>query len=178
MRTTYVKPETLAERFWPKVAFIPEHACWEWTASTTTFGYGQIYCGYRNLKSSQASWILHFGDIPNGLCILHRCDNTACVNPDHLFLGTQADNLADMARKGRATLDNAKLTWEQVMEIRASYIPGTGRADRGNGKELSIKYGVQMRQISRIGCGERWGNEASYCRYMKLKASAASRHRK
>lgn len=96
----------MEERFWPKVAKRGPDECWEWTASRTPQGYGKI--GRRKGESpaiaSRVSWEMHNGPIPDGLHVLHRCDNPPCVNPAHLFLGTNADNQRDMRAKGRGRL--------------------------------------------------------------------------
>lgn len=103
---------TLAARFWPKVnkdGPIPAHRpdlgpCWLWTASLGSNGYGQIGSGgtdWRPIGAHCASWLLHVGPIPDGLSVLHHCDVKRCVNPPHLFVGTAADNAADMWAKGR-----------------------------------------------------------------------------
>jgi hypothetical protein len=87
---------TLAERFAPRFGFAPS-GCWPWTGKIATNGYGYL----DNMLAHRASWLIHHGPIPEGLQVLHHCDNPRCVNPDHLWLGTQADNVADMMAKGR-----------------------------------------------------------------------------
>ncbi|MGW2169160.1 HNH endonuclease signature motif containing protein [Streptomyces sp. NPDC001705] len=89
------------ELFWPKVQWTRD-GCWEWGASRHRNGYGQFHLpGKRHALAHRASWLLLFGPIPDGLHVLHRCDNRPCVRPDHLFLGTRVDNMQDMAAKGR-----------------------------------------------------------------------------
>lgn len=95
------RPQTsLAERFWEKV--VKSEGCWEWSGARSKHGrYGIINVGGRSTKAHRVSWELNRGPIPPGAKVLHHCDNPPCVRPDHLFIGTQADNLADGRRKGR-----------------------------------------------------------------------------
>lgn len=124
---------TWEDRFWAKVDVRGEDECWVWTASVAGGGYGQF--GLRHGKTVPAhrlSWEMANGTIPDGLWILHRCDNKPCVNPNHLFLGTRQDNVDDMMAKGRHWIrpckgeqnGRAKLTDAQVKEIRARWATG------------------------------------------------------
>lgn len=126
--------EKFPSRFWKKV--VKTDSCWLWTGSKTVFGYGVIgigkHYGYKNLGAHVASWILHNGQIPKGLCVLHNCpggDNPACVNPAHLWIGTKKQNTNDMVKKGRGVFGNtfgernshSKLTEDDVRKIRKLY---------------------------------------------------------
>lgn len=143
MVTTHSIP-TLTEndtaRFWAKVnkdGPVPEHAphlgqCWVWTASVGSHGYGQFSILDQPFVTHRFSWMIHNGPIQSGLCVLHRCDNRPCINPDHLFLGTKKDNTKDMYKKGRQNSQapkgtqngNSKLTEDEVREIRDLYATG------------------------------------------------------
>lgn len=121
----------LQERFWENVD--KSEGCWDWTGYKS-HGYGRITVGpRRNQKTWSAhrlSWTLAFGEIPLGMVVCHRCDNPSCVRPDHLFIGTQQDNIRDMVAKGRhaigprrayargANVYGAKLSDDEVREVR------------------------------------------------------------
>lgn len=93
---------TFEERFWKYVLIGPK--CWIWTGKPGSGGYGRINrggCNGRNVRAHRASWEIHYGKIPDGMWVLHTCDNPLCVRPDHLFLGTHTDNMHDCIRKNR-----------------------------------------------------------------------------
>lgn len=112
-------------------------SCWLWTGGTRNRGYGQN-C---HRLAHRLVWEFTHGTIPDGMFVLHKCDIPACVNPDHLFLGTQADNVADMDRKGRGNRPGTKgeengqsiYTDEQVRAVRRMYGPPRGRGARNKG---------------------------------------------
>lgn len=146
------------ERFWRKVQKQGGDGCWLWTAGKRDFGYGQFHWftsagEYTTGRAHRFSWELHHGPIPKELCVLHTCDVPACVRPDHLWLGTRADNHRDMDAKGRRARQvirrgvrnaNAKLTDEKVREIR-------GLADSGmSGWSIARQFGVGQPCISDI----------------------------
>lgn len=140
--------KTTEERFWTKVEIIPFHECWEWIACKR-FGYGRFHTNGKSMSAHRISWQIHSGEIPKGLKVLHRCDNTSCVRPDHLFLGTQKDNVDDMCKKGRhhklkgSSHGASILNEEQVRNIRKEYMHLSQR-------ELARKYGVGKTTIAHI----------------------------
>lgn len=144
-------------RFWPKVDIRGADDCWLWTANIGSHGYGRI--GIDGVGGTETahrfSYELANGPVPPGLCVCHRCDVRACVNPAHLFLGTKADNSADMAEKGRQTSGEtnpqAKLTDQDVTEIRTRYAAG-GVLQR----ELAAHYEVAQAAISGIVNRRSW----------------------
>ena len=122
----------LRERFWEKVRYNPQSGCMEWTGSTIRRGYGMIggERGTQNRLATHVRYELETGlTVPKGFCVCHRCDNPRCVTFAHFFIGTLADNNRDKMNKGRqknlrgSATSNAKLTEEQVREIRRRYIP-------------------------------------------------------
>lgn len=131
-------------RFWDKVN--KTSGCWNWTAYRDSKGYGRCTIEGSNNRSHRVSWELHNGQIPDGLCVLHKCDNPRCVNPDHLFLGTKFENNRDRARKGRSF---TSLTPKQVLEIRET------PTFWGICNRLAEKFGVKHSCISRIRSGIR-----------------------
>lgn len=148
--------KSVAVRFWPKVR--KGDGCWEWTACVSTDGRGRIRLGRNSLGqmvAPRASWWLSLGD-PGDLMVCHHCDNPLCVRPDHLFLGTAADNSRDAKNKGRTAHNcgeragNAKLKQRDVDDIRAEAAAGTARP------ALAARFGVDLSCVCRIVNGKRW----------------------
>ncbi|MCX4703916.1 HNH endonuclease [Streptomyces sp. NBC_01352] len=151
--------EKFADRFWSKVD--PTGDCWLWTAHIKPQGYGQFTVRNEQFYGAHAvSYALVHGPIPPGKVVCHRCDNPPCVNPDHLFLGTQADNAADMIAKGRAPRTrgiaraNARLTDEAVQHIRS--------ASRYHGliRDLAAQFGVSTTTVRAVRNGRKWRHVA------------------
>jgi len=165
------KPKTIEERFWPKVE--KSDGCWLWRGGKGPRGYGWISLGRKNDGGESAhrvSWRLHFGEIPDGMFVCHRCDVRRCVNPTHLFLGTHEDNMRDMREKGRApsgdrhgrrinpacvpvgeAVGTAKLSDASVAEILATYFAGGAST-----VDLAARYGVAATTVQKIVRGEQW----------------------
>jgi len=94
--------ETLEQRLLRNMQKDPASGCWQWIGrSRTSTGYGKLGFQWRTYKAHRAAWLTWRGEIPKGLSVLHRCDNPLCINPEHLFLGTQEDNVRDCISKGR-----------------------------------------------------------------------------
>lgn len=148
---------TLQDRFWDKVRVSGPDACWNWAGSIVKSGYGSMYCSRAGTDyAHRVSWRLHWGTIPDGFFVCHHCDNRACVNPAHLFLGTQADNMRDMAIKGRrralAGAENAraKLVDESIPFVCLLSHIGLPKKDIG---EI---FGVSRRTVRAILDGTKW----------------------
>lgn len=147
------------KRFWEKVRVGGSRSCWDWKGHKHHKGHGQFYFRGRAHYAHRISWILTFGEILNGLCVLHHCDNPKCVNPFHLFLGTQQDNILDMISKGRdrrgifpgTKSPNAKLTEAKVKRIREFF-----EVEAATVRELSKMFNVSETLIRRIVKREAW----------------------
>lgn len=165
------KPMPLAARFWPKVdrnGAVPIHdpslaPCWLWTGGLYRQGYGRFFVAGKRRDASQAkahrvSYEIAHGKIPDGLGVLHRCDVRRCVNPAHLYLGTDADNARDRRERGRegdrsgGRNGRAKLTANDIYEIRKALADGETQTS------LGLRFGVSQKQISKIASGLAWSH--------------------
>lgn len=108
-----IQRPTTTDRFWAKVK--KSDACWEWQGGRLPHGYGRIVISRKEgaVRAHRFSWELHFGPIPDGMVICHRCDNPPCVRPDHLFVGTQSDNMRDCVNKGRLRIPEPGSRWRK-----------------------------------------------------------------
>lgn len=151
-----------AEFSWGRVDVRGEDECWPWLGATNVWGYGDcVYAGRRS-NASRAAYLDKNGGIQSGHVVCHRCDNPICCNPAHLFAATQAENLADCRRKGRARgqfkagrkhpKPTAKLTPEKVQEARSLYAAGVSQS------EIGRLWGIHSSTISRAIRGESWGD--------------------
>lgn len=149
----------LRARFEQHIERQPDPGCWLWAGARKRdkHPYGVWYVpGISERRTHRIAWRIYHGEIPDGLCVLHRCDVPECVNPRHLFLGTQGDNGADRNVKGRTRWNpdcrgekngNHRLTAEQVIAIRASREPGT---------VVGPRFGVSSTMIYYIRKNKNW----------------------
>ena len=140
------------DRFWTKVdrSGGPD-ACWEWMGARAPWGYGNAWISGVSRSAHRAAWEAVHGPISDGLWVLHRCDNPPCCNPAHLFLGTQADNMRDAARKGRVGVHNKKITEDDVRVIRSRVAAG-GEFHR----VIAADYGISLGQVGKIARRQIW----------------------
>ena len=144
---------SLKLRFEEKYIPATESGCWLWIAGKNWCGYGKIYVNGKTEGAHRISYQLYVGPIPDGLCVLHRCDVPSCVNPEHLFLGTNKDNTQDMVKKGRSARGEAhwssKLTTKDVCNIRIS-----------NDIQIILakRYGASQSTISDIKTNKIWSS--------------------
>jgi len=134
------------QRFHNKYEPVTESGCWIWTAATFHFGHGVFKLKGKTVKAHRVSYEIHVGEIPDGMCVLHKCDVPECVNPKHLFVGTKTDNAKDRDNKGRTTKGEqchlSKLSKQQVAEIRTlTYF---------SAKEIAKLYNVSAANIRTI----------------------------
>lgn len=152
-----------APRFWGRVDKSGD--CWLWTGGTSSGGYGAAtWPNGQQTTAHRVSWEITYGPIPDGMQVLHRCDNPACVRPDHLFLGTQQDNMDDMIAKGRKPMgcavlhapqngesnNNAKLTEDVVRRIKQRLAEGAHQCD------VAREFGATKTNVWAIAHGKSW----------------------
>lgn len=149
--------DSVERRFLAKVERRAPNECWPWTAGTTEHGYGRMSAaGHLNLKAPRVAFALAIGVSPGRFDVCHQCDNPACCNPEHLFLGKAVDNARDAVAKGRNVKPpvhkgnrhpRARLSAEAVHIIREGDLPST---------TLAAHFGVSQRHINRVRSGEGW----------------------
>ncbi len=149
------QPRPLIERFWEKVDIGEKNKCWQWMGSIDTRGYGSIGAdgGKPLIRAHRVAYEIAIGPIPVDLVVCHRCDNRSCVNPEHLFVGTQQENVIDMIRKGRRRTyagegsPAAKLSNDQVLAI---------RVDKRRAREITHEYQISKSTVYAIKRRETW----------------------
>ena len=136
------------KRFFSKVR--KTRGCWLWTGSQTKRGYGQLKALRRRWQAHRLSWFIHRGMIPEGLQVLHRCDNPACVKPAHLFLGTHLDNIKDKVSKHRQAVAHQKLSPTQAIKILALL------NQKVSYSTIAARFKVTKSTIYKIKKGKSW----------------------
>jgi hypothetical protein len=145
---------TWQDRFWK---FVRKSAdgCWEWQGARNTYGYGAFTFDKRSHGAHRLMYQLERGPIPNGMLVCHTCDNRACVNPDHLYVGTHRDNSIDMVARCRSVRGEAtalhKLTERIVRDMRRRYFSG-----QATQVQLAAEYGIHNRTVQRAIIGKTW----------------------
>ncbi len=150
--------KNVIDRFYKKVSVSVISPCWLWEGSFNNKGYGWFNRAGKVELAHRASWILHYGEIPPGMSVLHKCDVRNCVNPDHLFIGTPKQNMQDCSNKGRLSINlpfykgeqhgMAKLTDDSVREIRVRY--AQGESSRKLGKEFGVSQTTVLDAVNKI----------------------------
>ena len=152
--------KTLLERFEEKYIPLTESGCWIWLASGLKQGYGRINVNGKKVLAHRLSYQLYKGAVSSKICVLHKYDIPSCVNPDHLYLGTQADNMIDCAEKGRhSKVDGSKNPASKLTE---KDIPVIRQRLKNGETQLTIAkdYGINRSKISSIKLGCTWGHVA------------------
>lgn len=160
-------------RFWAKVEKSPDpDGCWVWRGTRTADGYGRFRLNHTpgEVRAHRLSWEIHFGPIPDGMYVCHRCDNRACIRPDHFFLGTAVDNWLDCLSKGRHSVGTrhslslpaghaqgsrngrAVFTEDDVREIRRQFVAGVSK------RRLARENGVSRPTITAIVTRKHWSH--------------------
>ncbi len=138
------------DRFVDKIKINDTSSCWEWAASMKTERYGAFNLDGKVQFAHRVSYKLFIGDIGSGMEVCHTCDNTKCVNPEHLFIGSHKDNMEDCAKKERLNNPQAKLTIANIRYIRARYSNGTTQAD------LCREFDYSTGSMNNIVSGKSW----------------------
>lgn len=152
-----MKDENVIKRFFDK---IDKEDCWNWNGALRN-GYGVLKVNKKVMGAHRLSWVIHFGDIPDGVLVCHNCDNRKCVNPEHLFLGTHSGNMIDAMNKGRLFIPkgqvfklnhypkNTKIQKEKAIMVKMAVI------NRGNKtlKSISEELNVPYQYVRDISCG-------------------------
>lgn len=149
-----------AVKFWTHVEPELNTGCWLWSAAINDLGYGKLSFNGRTQKAHRVAWSLRHGSIADGLCVCHRCDTPACVNPGHLWLGSHRANAEDKVAKGRARNGTtcgeanvrATITADQAREIRR--LSGTG----WRGPRISASLGISINVVRQVARGYTWAD--------------------
>lgn len=152
------KPRPADERLFDRSEPIPESGCWIIHGWVDRWGYGRMRIGKKQYTTHRASYILHYGDVPEGMHVLHKCDNPSCVNPEHLYAGTNDDNVRDRMDRGPKTggaywgerNQIARLDSDKVAQIKRLLLDGLSQP------KIAKEFGVSRGAIDGIARGVNW----------------------
>lgn len=147
---------TARERLFAK-AKPDKSGCLLWCASVDSRGYGHLGVDGKTVRAHRLAWEMEHGPIPDGQHVLHKCDVRTCINVDHLFLGTHAENMRDMFRKGRRPAPRGERNGSAKID---SAVAAAIRGDKRIYREVALSFGVSPTQVGRIKRGESWGASA------------------
>ena len=147
---------TLQERLWSRVE--NTGSCWLWNGTKSRGGYGRMNVDRKTISVHRVSWNLHNGIIPDGMFVLHKCDVRNCVNPEHLFLGNNQDNMTDMVNKGRHVAQHMKGELHPLVKLREHEVKEIKKllSIGGSCKIIAAKYNISPQAISGIKNNRTW----------------------
>ena len=157
----------MEERYWRMVLCgLSIDDCWDWNGTKSGWGYGNLNAGQRKYAHAhRISWEIHNGPIPDGMWVLHHCDNPPCSNPRHLYLGSHSDNVDDRQARART---NAKLDHEKVRQIVTLVLCRIPRA------EVADLFGVSDSTIDAVACGQNWSHVTTPAQIQAMRAMPRS----
>lgn len=144
------------ERFAESYEAVTETGCWLWTGTMLATGYGSFWNGKKNVRAHRYSYEHAIGNIPRRAVVCHKCDTPSCVNPDHLFVGRQSDNLQDCVAKGRKEVRQQSMLYRGVMTDGKANAIREARAAGLSNDEIAKQHGVSPGYCSQVARGLKW----------------------
>ena len=152
--------KTMQERIWEKVIPVPESGCWLWTGATFNHGRPQLRMGNRVVLAARQAYLAFRGQEPGDLCVCHKCDTPGCINPAHLSVGSQRDNILDMHAKGRQHSNaGSRHGLHKVTEADVRLIRSRGRAGESS-HSIARDFPIAASTIRGILSGKEWRHVA------------------
>ena len=159
-----------ADRFFARVIQTPKTECWLWTGGLTPNGYGKLMVDGKMMVTHRYSWKIHYGNIPEGMCVCHKCDVRTCVNPNHLFLGTVQDNVNDRENKGRGRRLHGIFGCNNILTEEQAMIAKACPEIRGAVTKIANAFNVHIATISAIKHHITWKHLPDITDYHKQQA--------
>lgn len=156
--------DEIIKSFWAKVNIRGPDDCWEWTGAVNGRDYGRFYVGDKTVYAHRLAWELTSSSIPKGKLVLHKCDNPTCCNPDHLYVGTHCDNMADLTSRHPELpgMGRVKLYKNEIQLIRdLKQDITTGRRKE---YKIPMAYVAKMFKVSRNTICRIWNSDKQLCR--------------